>query len=250
VRELDLSQDLLPAHHEVLRCFGLLSRAIGTDGWCIVGGLMVLAAARGAGRGDSRGEETKDGDVLVDVVTEPGILATATTQLLNLGYRLPVDDFGEDFARCTFVSGNAQIDVLAPDDATESSLAVGELRTIAIPGGRRALEGAPLTRIYYHEDTFDVEARVPDLTTAICVKAAAALDPRTSEHPRHAQDAAFLLACVDDPINFADTLSDDDRDLLVRYRQAPALTSGGAGWFRLDEGDRRRTSAVLEFVDA
>ncbi len=237
----------MPTHHGVLRCFGLLSRAIGPDDWCIVGGMMVLAAARSTGRADSRGEETKDGDILVDVVAEPRLLAAATGQLRNLGYNLPPDDFGEDAARCTFVSGRTQIDVLAPDDAADAALEVGELRSIAIPGGRRALEGSELTRIFYADDAFDVDVRIPTLPTAICVKAAAALDPRTADHPRHGQDVAFLLACVDDPLTVARELTTADVQLL-RELASGRLTEASRAWLALDQDDRRRGQAALDLI--
>jgi hypothetical protein len=247
LRELDLSADLRPAHHEVLRSFGLLSRAIGPQNWCIVGGMMVLAAARSAGRTDSRGEGTKDGDILVDVVAEPGLLGTATSQLRRLGYEMPSDDFGLNAARCTFISGRAQLDLLAPDDADALSLEVDDLRTIAIPGGRRALEGSELTRVYYAEDAFDVEVRLPTLTTAICVKAAASADPRTGTHPRHAEDVAFLLACVEDPLTTAIEFSRADLDLL-RILSADHLSARSSAWLPLNDDDRARGRAALDLI--
>lgn len=62
MREVDVSVGLAPRHHEVMRCLGLLTRGVHTDLWCLVGGMMVLVVAREAGRPDSRGERTKDGD--------------------------------------------------------------------------------------------------------------------------------------------------------------------------------------------
>jgi hypothetical protein len=75
---------------------------------------------------------------------------------------------------------------------------------------RRGLSGAEMVRICYSEDAADVEVRVPTLTSAICVKAAAALDARTAGHPRHIQDTAFLLACVEDLRPARDVLSDTE----------------------------------------
>ncbi|HUF33379.1 MAG TPA: hypothetical protein VMN58_09260 [Acidimicrobiales bacterium] len=250
MREVDISDQLLPQHHEVMRCLGLLGRRIDTDLWCLVGGMMVLVAARAAGRADSRAEQTKDGDVLVDVLAEPGILAKVTYALRSLGYELPVEeDRGGDFARCMFVSGRAQVDVLAPEDTPADRLAVGsDLRSLAIPGGRRALDGAELTTIYYAEDQADVVIRVPSLTGAICVKAAAAVDQRTTSHPRHIQDVAFLLACIDDPVAAANELTDDDRALLSELRQQRLGPDDDIVWRYLDADDQARAEAAFDFL--
>lgn len=250
MREVDISRALLPQHHEVLRCLGLLARTVGTDVWSLVGGLMVLVVARAAGRTDSRAEGTKDADVVVDVVAEPEALARVAWALTSLGYDPPPDDDrGRDFARCTFVSGRAQVDVLAPDDATVDRLDVGSsLRTLAIPGGRRALASAEPTTIFYAEDREDVVIRVPTLTGAICVKAAAAVDGRTAGHPRHIQDVAFLLACIEDPAGAAAELSDDDRALLRVLRDRRLVDGGDVAWRPLGRRDRVRALAALDLL--
>ena len=191
---------------------------------------MVLVVARGAGRTNARAEGTKDGDIVVDVAAEPNILANVAYALRSLGYDYPDTTHPTDilhsevpvrdaFARCTFVSGNAQLDVLAPDDAPLDRLDVGtELRTIAIPGGRRALTGAELTSIYYAPDAADAVIRVPSLTGAICVKAAA-----------------------------ADELDENDRTLLAAFRQQ--LGSGdGAPWRFLSNEEQARAMAALDFL--
>lgn len=210
---------------------------------------MVLVAAREAGRTDPRGEGTKDGDVLVDVDAEPGALGRVGRELTKLGYTLPRDDHGPDFARCTFVSGYTQVDVLAPEDAAPEQLDVGDtLRTIAIPGGRRALDGCEMTRLHYAEHAPDIELRVPELIPAIFVKAAAALDRRTAGHPRHIQDTTFLLACIDDPRAARDKLTAADRTML-RQLLAERLGDGGdAAWDHLNPSDRRRALAAAEFL--
>ncbi|MEI7619626.1 MAG: hypothetical protein WCK14_13495 [Actinomycetota bacterium] len=261
MREIDISDQLLPRHHEVMRCLRLLAQQVDTSQWCLVGGLMVLVVARDAGRTNARAEGTKDGDIVVDVAAEPNILANVAYTLRSLGYDYPENTHPTDilhsevplrdaFARCTFVSGNAQLDVLAPDDAPLDRLDVGtELRTISIPGGRRALTGSELTSIYYAHDAADVVIRVPSLTGAICVKAAAAVDLRTAAQPRHGQDVAFMLTCIDDPIAAADELDHNDRTLLAEFRQQ--LGSGdGAPWRFLINEEQARAMAALDFLVA
>lgn len=250
MREVDVSAALLPRQHEVMRCLGLLGRVVNTDLWCLVGGMMVLVAAREAGRTDSRGEGTRDGDVVVDVVSATDALERVARQLTRLGYTLlGDDDRGADFARCTFVSGRAQLDVLVPDDATPGQRDVGpHLRSIAIPGGRRALQGSALTRIRYTEDAHDAELRVPTLAAAVVVKAAAALDLRTADHPRHIQDTAFLLACLNDPRRARDELTDADRATIRRLLAQRLRTPGDAAWAQLNPDDRDRALAAAEFL--
>lgn len=248
MREVDVSADLLPRHHELMRCLGLIARVVGASGWCLVGGLMVLINAREAGRSDSRVEGTKDGDILVDVAVEPEALDRMARELTKLGYLLAEDDRGPSFTRCTFVSGQAQVDVLAPDDARPDQLDVRSgLRTIAIPGGRRGLSGADMVRIYYSEDAVDVEVRVPTLTSAICVKAAAALDARTAGHPRHIQDTAFLLACIEDLRAARDALSDADRANL-RHLAHRFNDRADAAWAPLAGDDHDRALAAFRFL--
>ena len=243
-----MSADLLPRHHELMRCLGLIGRLVGASGWCLVGGLMVLINAREASRSDSRGEGTKDGDIVVDVAVEPDALDRMARELTKLGYLLADDDPGPSFARCTFVSGQAQVDVLAPEDARPEQLDLRSgLRTIAIPGGRRALSGAEMVRIYYSEDAVDVEVRVPTLTAAICVKAAAALDPRTAAHPRHIQDTAFLLACVEDLRSAQDALTDPDRANL-RLLADRLNDRADAAWTALSGDDHDRALAAYRFL--
>lgn len=249
MREVDISDQLLPQHHELMRCLGLLAHRIDTDLWCLVGGMMVLVVARAAGRTDSRAEGTKDGDVLVDVLADPEILEKVAYALRALGYELPPDeDRGGEFARCTFVSGRAQVDVLAPEDTPEDRLDVGtHLRSLAIPGGRRALLGSELTAIFYSQDAPNVLIRVPSLTGAVCVKAAAAVDARTAGHPRHIHDVVFLLACIDDPLAAADELTVEDRVLLAELRDR-LDADGDVAWRYLADEDRARASAALEFL--
>jgi hypothetical protein len=179
---------------------------------------------------------------------EPGGLARVARELAKLGYTLPPEDHGAAFARCTFTSGHAQLDVLAPDDAPPEALdAAPDVRTIAIPGGRRALAGSELVRLYYAEDAHDLEVRVPTLTTAILVKAAAALDPRTAGHPRHIQDTAFLLPCIDDPRAARAELTEADHSML-RHLIQRLSDRADAAWAYLSPDDHDRALAAAEFL--
>lgn len=216
--EVDLSLDLLPRHRPALRTLAQLGRSIGTDDWCLVGGMMVLVAARAAGHRLPRAEQTKDADIVVDVCARASSMTRVTHELESLGYVIPTDAQDDpDFARCTFVSGNAQIDVLCPDDADPEDLdTAAGVRSLAIPGGRRALELSGPVRIFYDDDAFDVHLRVPLLPGAILVKASAAVDPRTNGQARHFQDVVGMLSILDDPGAMRENLSAGDREILTR----------------------------------
>jgi hypothetical protein len=67
MNEVDLRSYLLPKHRSVFSALQNLGVSIGHDGWCLVGGLMVLVVGA-AGR---RSEGTKDGDVVVDIAADP-----------------------------------------------------------------------------------------------------------------------------------------------------------------------------------
>jgi hypothetical protein len=251
VLDVDLSVDLLPRHHPLLRALGLLSLRVPTNEWCLVGGLMVLIATRAAGSLAPRAEQTKDGDIVVDVCADSAAVSRLTYELNQLGYDIPPEAWSDDsVARCSFVSGSAQIDVLCPDDAAAEDLDTDAgVRSIAIPGGRRALQMSEMVRIYYSEEATDVELRVPLLAGAIVVKASAVLDGRTTNQPRHAQDLGALLAAVADPRQVRQQLSDDDRKLLSLLSERLA-DDGYEAWDAVHPDDRRRGQAAARVLVA
>jgi hypothetical protein len=210
---------------------------------------MVLIATRVAGSKASRAAQTKDGDIVVDVCADAGAVTRLTYELNQLSYEIPPEAWSDEaFARCTFVSGSAQIDVLCPDDASPEDLDTDSgVRSLAIPGGRRALEMAEMVRIYYAEDEADVEVRVPLLAGAIVVKASAALDPRTARQSRHAQDLGALLVAVQNPRDVRERLSEDDRKLLSSL-SARLSDNADEAWDGLHPDDRRRGQAAARLL--
>lgn len=114
MREIDLTEDLLPRHSAALRALQIVSTKVSVGNWCLVGGLMVLTAAREVGRPLARAETTKDADVVVDVCADSKALRDFAYQLNGSGYDIPVEAWEQEgVARCTFVSGYTAIDVLA-----------------------------------------------------------------------------------------------------------------------------------------
>jgi hypothetical protein len=250
--EIDLRPYLLPKHRSVFAALRNLSNNIGSDHWCLVGGLMVLtvgAQYRAAGR---RSEGTKDGDVVVDLVADPNMLQRVTSTLLSHGFVVADivggsgDHAGDNVARCTLVFYEAQIDILCPDGTPEDMLdGVDGMRSIAIPGGTRALELSEPVDICFSDDEANAEFRCPTLHGALIAKAAAAVDARTRDQPRHIQDVAFLLTLIEDPTELAETFTERDRDTLRQtFKRIPTMPT----WDYVGADDRRLAEAAIRLL--
>lgn len=236
IPEIDIRDQLLERHRLVLETLTLMSRRFRPDQWVLVGGLMVMVVGREHEARAPRAEGTKDADVVVDVVAVPDLLGLIANFLVADNHYTLADTIGtgDRPARCSFVANSAQIDVLCPDDVSENMLDAGDdLRSLAIPGGRRALQTARPVELLFSDSYPPAEIHVPDLLGAFVVKAAAAVDPRTADSPRHIQDVAFLLTMFDDPRAATNRLLPADWDVLQAI--APQLEDdGSAAWRYLD----------------
>lgn len=165
------------------------------------------------------------------------------------GFDFPAYDWPdqEGFARCTLVAQSAQVDLLCPDDAADHQLVAGGARSLAIPGGRRALEVAEPVTVLLGDEWAPVDVRVPTLYGALAVKAAAATDPRTREQARHLEDVAFLLSVVPDPRRLRDELASDDRALLGALA-SQLEDNASAAWAHLGTAARLTAQAALGFL--
>ncbi len=249
MREIDLTLDLLPRHEASLRGLQILSMRVPTENWCLVGGMMVLVASRDIGRALPRAQQTRDADVLVDICADARILADVAWALQQAGYEVPPDAWDNDnVARCSFVSNFAHIDVLCPDDSDPADLDIsGNIRSLAIPGGRRALQVSELVRIHYSDDAADVELKVPLLMGAIVVKGYAMVDPKTVDQPRHGEDLVELISIIDDPVEVRGSLSIEDVKLL-REIEARLSNDGDQIWVGFDVETRLRVQTALEIL--
>lgn len=252
MNEIDLRPYLLPKHRAVFASLRNLSRSIGSEHWCLVGGLMVLTVGAQHGAGGRRSESTKDGDVVVDLVAAPDMLQRVTSTLMSHGFAIADivggsgEHAGDNAARCTLVYYNAQIDILCPDGTPETLLdSVEGMRSIAIPGGTRALELSELVDIYFDENEANAEFRCPTLHGALVTKASAAVDERTADQPRHIQNVAFMLTLVQDPTELAAALTNGDRAVLGeafdRMAHMPA-------WDYLEVDDRRLAESAVRLL--
>lgn len=210
---------------------------------------MVLVVGEEAGSVDRRAAQTKDGDIVVDVCADRSLLGVMASALEKFGYRIPEEAHRHELVtRCTFVSGSAQVDVLCPDDAPAEALDThAGLQSLAIPGGRRALEDASPVEIRYSDEHPDAAVPVPTLEGALAVKMAAVLDERTADQERHIQDVGFLLAAVDDPDAARARMRGDDVDSLTRLRDR-LFDDADVAWERSDDESRRRAQALVRHV--
>ena len=215
--EIDVTTALLPRHRLTFDVLATLARKLGNDRWCLVGGLMVLLNQRRYGlNAGGRAAVTKDADVVVDLIADQAMLLTFTSSLRQMGFaQADVVGSGDAAARCSFVFSTAHVDVLCPDDTDHTQLALQDgTISLAMPGGRRALELSEIVEVLFDIDKPAAEIRLPTIAGAIIVKAAAAVDPRTQMHHRHIFDVAQLLALVDDPVETASAYTTADRRLL------------------------------------
>lgn len=217
VIEIDIQELISPSHHESLWAMAQLGTRINPDSWCLVGGLMVVVALAEQGKAPKRSAQTKDADLLVDICMSPKVLTDVVDFLENSGFSLTEKHYGDVFARCTFVGlgQKSQIDVLCPEDSPKELLNLrSDFKSIAIPGGRRAMEVAQLVTIRYREDAHDLRIRVPLVAGALAVKTAAVFDERTKNQKRHLEDVIELLLGLDNPDEHRPSLSSTDRNLL------------------------------------
>ena len=217
VIEIDIQELISPSHHESLWAMAQLGTRINPDSWCLVGGLMVVVALAEQGKAPTRSAQTKDADLLVDICTSPRTLTDVVDFLESSGFSLAEKHYDDVFARCTFVGlgQKSQIDVLCPEDSPKELLNLrSDFKSIAIPGGRRAMEVAQLVTIKYREDAHDLHIRVPLVAGALVVKTAAVFDERTKTQKRHLEDVIELLLGLDNPDEHRPSLSSSDRNLL------------------------------------
>jgi hypothetical protein len=87
-----------------------------------------------------------------------------------------------------------------------------------------------------------ITVSVPRPFGALILKAAA-YQADTRDRDRHLQDAAVLLACVDDPIAERDQLHGSDRSRLLTLERE--LVDTHSAWLLMPDADARRGQAVL-----
>lgn len=222
--------------------------------WTLVGGLM--AQLHGIHRGVTSLRPTLDVDMVLHVETGRGVVAEAARALESLGYRFApsIDDLNNTAHR--FTRGDPTVDLVAGLDVVDVLIAdhpapkvIERLRgreMVTIEGGTQALKRTVNARLEI------VPGRVTTLSVpspfgATILKAAAYLtDSRDKE--RHLQDAALLLAVIDDPHAERAGFAGSDRRRLNAL--ARALPDDAREWRSLPEPWRTNGQAALRILTA
>ena len=163
------------------------------DGWCLVGGFMVLLHCLERGAVPTR--PTDDGDMVVDLRARPTILRDVTGALMRLGFA--ADGITAEGHQHRWIRGGAIIDVLLPEGIGERAgraTGIGGSTTLQAPGTTQALDRAQRVRIQQGDRIGSIQR--PDLLGALVAKAAALSIPEGARGARHIVDFCNLAALV------------------------------------------------------
>lgn len=202
------------------------------DKWTLVGGLM--AQLHGIHAGIDAVRPTNDVDIVLHVETTRGIASETAAALESLGYELApsIDDRTKTAHRFTreeatvdvVTSGSDVVDVLVADHAAPRVIERLRGRTmVAIEGGTQALRRTINARLQIAAGRATTVS-VPSPFGAVILKAAA-YQADTRDRGRHLQDAALLLAVIEDPYAEREQFTGSDRSRirvwLARSRTPP-----------------------------
>ncbi len=223
--------------------------------WTLVGGLMTQL--HGIRRGIDTLRPTSDVDMVLHVETTRGVAAETARALESLGYEFVPSIDDRTVAAHRFKRGGPTVDlVTGGDDVVDVLIAdhpapkvIEKLRgksMITIEGGTQALKRTINARLkIVPERTTTVS--VPSPFAAVILKAAAyQTDSRDKE--RHLQDAALLLAVIEDPYAERAGLTGSDRPRLQTLVRV--LPEGAREWQILPERWRTDGQAALGILTA
>ncbi|GAA4890627.1 nucleotidyl transferase AbiEii/AbiGii toxin family protein [Saccharopolyspora cebuensis] len=179
--------------------------------WVLIGGQMVYLHGLIAGRVPPR--VTEDVDLLFDLRAELEGITKADRVLSELGYT--VDGISPDGLAHRYIRGDGMVvDILGPDGlgdrGIELRLRSPHGRTVAVPGGSKALEYAHPVEVSYRDRTSRIY--LPDLPRALVGKVRALSLPQCTSRvkSRHLDDIAFLVSLIDDPDAYFDARARPD----------------------------------------
>lgn len=223
--------------------------------WTLVGGLM--AQLHGIHRGIDALRPTRDVDMVLHIETTRGLASKAALALESIGYQLtpPLDDrngtahrFRRGASTVDLIASAADVvDVLIADHPAPSVRERLRGRSmVAIEGGTQALKRTINARLQVTADHLTTVS-VPSAFGAVVLKAAAyQADSRDRE--RHLQDAALLLAVIDDPYTERAGFAGSDRQRLQLL--ARILADDARAWRTLPEPWRTNGQAALRILTA
>jgi hypothetical protein len=223
--------------------------------WTLVGGLM--AQLHGIHAGIDAVRPTNDVDIVLHVETTRGIASETARALESLGYELApsIDERNNTAHRFkrgdstidVVTSGPDVVDVLVADHAAPRVVEKLRGRTmVALEGGTQALRRTINARLRITPGR-TTPVSVPSPFGALILKAAAYLtDARDPD--RHLQDAALLLAVIEDPYSERGQLAGSDRRRLQGL--ARALPDAARQWRALPADVRVNGRTALRILNA
>jgi hypothetical protein len=230
-----------------------LARALPSDTWTLIGGLMTQLHTIHRGIGITR--PTNDVDIALHIETDRGLPTVTAKALEALGYEFQpsLDTRGGHGHR--WVRDTTSIDVLTSSDGTPDTVdvvtadhAAPRVRErmrghpmVAIEGGTQALRRTVNARLEIEPGAPTVLS-VPRPFGALVLKAAAyRTDSR--DRDRHLYDAVALLACIDDPFAERDGFAGSDAARLRHLEQH--LAAQHPAWLALAEPARQAARDAL-----
>lgn len=232
-----------------------LARALPHEKWTLVGGLMTQMWA--VHKSVSLVRPTNDVDVVLHVEAHRGVVSEAAAALEGLGYHLerPLDDrkgrahrFSRQGSEPSIRASAARrdvVDILVSDHhAPQRAQRLRGYDLVQVEGGTRALR--LLVEACLHlDEAGPVTINVPSIFGALVLKAAAARhDPR--EQLRHLQDAAVLLAALDDPFQARENFRGSDRSRMLQL--AIDLDSETRAWSLMTSDHQQTGRAALRIL--
>lgn len=255
-----------------------LARALPTDQWTLIGGLMTQMHA--ISRGVDAVRPTNDIDIVLHIETTRGTPNATADALEQLGYKIKENTDPRNNVSHRFIRGTAHIDVVTSDDTDEIDAPDHESNTgpgadgssrpdtvdvvvadhaapsvaeqmrnrdmVKIEGGTQALRRTANYVLELGEGE-RITISVPRPFGALILKAAA-YKSDTRDRDRHLQDAAVLLACIEDPDAERDGFTGSDRSRLLTLERE--LADENPAWLLMPEPDARRGQAVLRLLCA
>ncbi|WP_223934993.1 hypothetical protein [Arthrobacter sp. StoSoilB5] len=222
-----------------------LARALPTDQWTLVGGLMVQLHSAVAGLTVSR--PTTDVDIVLHMETGAATMPRVASVLRSLGYVLMQSINGDSPAH-RFLRGNEQLDVMVADHLVPRLVPrIGGRKVFQVTGGTQALRRTVNCRIVVnHGDAVSIS--IPNRLGALVLKGAAYQED-SRDKGRHLDDAATLLATITGPLELAADMGGSDRSRILGLNRALADPSHES-WKVLDHGDRARAISNLAVLCA
>lgn len=221
--------------------------------WTLVGGLM--AQLHGINVGIEAVRPTNDVDIVLHIETTRGIASETARVLESLGYELApsIDERSSTAHRFkrgastvdVVATGPDVVDVLVADHAAPAVIEKLRGRTmVAIEGGTQALRRTINARLQIVPGRVTTVS-VPSPFGALILKAAA-YQTDSRDRDRHLQDAALLLAVIEDPYVDREQFAGSDRARLQTL--ARALPDSAAQWRALPTDARADGQTALRIL--